>query len=650
MKKRVVFVLVPVMLAIVILLAVLIWQNNRHKSDITENKNAYSDTTNAIPGQENSMGVVDTRESDTSEAPPVTAIKNNNSNDELKILRVEMNKHTEENFTITGDELLAYYGYLYLSFHMNDSVRIENLENYVYINGQPVSLSHMYVSEQQTNVVNVFLSDDLPENISVSVKAGIFNGRLTLKEDKALSLIHYPAITCDIRQMDAITGELLPKAMYIAGNNHDFLLHFSEPMNKESLNDSLSVTGDINDVSYTMELLTDKKLKLSVKESGEGKYTLSIRGAKGTKDIYGNTFSLDYYSFSVIPPQKLFSVKTQTGEIEILHTFFQGMRPWSFSPLKTHIMFGILEDEPHDPVYTKSSYSLDTRILSPLADQFLPLAGELSLIHDEDSFLHAAIMNPLIQRDEWTKDGRCIYQYDNMILLMDLKNIKLSLLYTEQNDKRRICAIFCLDNGGYAVIEYENGFTESEQMILVTIDQQGRKTGEYPLPFKIRYGEGWIHYYCNVVDMGDGKLLLDGYEGISDQWLMRYYSIDLSTGELSVLYTTETPMAFFPDKSIGFYRHYIPETGDFIMEAKNTNGDVLFFLDEKQQQYIRYIAYHDILEKYFIIRNWQSGRMEVHTLHPETYKLETFVIPLERNADFIGFGKNGELLMLDCMY
>jgi len=252
----------------------------------------------------------------------------------------------------------------------------------------------------------------------------------------------------------------------------------------------------------------------------------------------------------------------------------------------------------------------------------------------------------MIARDEWTNDRRFIYHSFQYITLMDFKTGNIDVLYVNQDEKRSIKSVFCLNDGGYAIVEVQDEYTESEKMYLVIVDETGNKKGEYILPFKTQSGEGWIWYYCNVYDTGTGTLVIDGYGTYNGKdRIFSFCELDPARGKLTRLYDIEQPIAFFHEKNAWYYRDYDSETGIFALEYRTLGGETLLTFKEDNNRYIRFIEYEPITDRIFLISNCSGNELEIHTLKPDTLEVKTRRIQVEKEIEFIGILQDGELLM-----
>jgi len=639
-KYKLAAILIFLVIAVVLFLLVLL---NMTKND----KDTVSDVT-ATPAEEKTSAV-------SSETPiPTTAYTPSPEPEQIKelvITEIEISSRFGEKKTVEREETVVFSGYSYLLMHMNREIRKENIEGYIFVNEEPVNPDYIFIHDQQKNTANIFLPDDLPEIFTIRISSGITSGLNALKEDIILNFKHYPEITCSIQEIDTETGKLLPKSIYLAGARHEFLFEFSIPMDKDSIADSLRITTDGGtEPEYNIEWIDNTKLKLNLTNVKAGNYSISIQNAKGADNIFGSTYACDY-SFNCIKEQRLIKLNPETGSVTVLEKFKQGMHPWSYSPLKDYIVFGVFEEEGHDPIFARAAYSMETGELFVLKERFKDAAENLPAIENDEYFLHSSIINPMVARDEWTNDGHFIYHTFQYVVIMDFNTGNMKVLYVERDEKRLIETVFCLSDGGYAIVEVEDGFTDSEKMYLVIVDEYGIKKGEHLLPFKTQSGEGWIWYYCNVYDTRAGKLVIDGYGTFNGKdWIFNFYELDLTNGKLTHLFDIERPIAFFHKKNAWFYRDYESKTRIPVLQYRTLNGEALITVKEENDRYIRYIAYEPITDRFFLIGNNSGKEIEIHTLKPDTLEVKTYRIRMEREIEFIGFSQDGELLMLDSIF
>lgn len=637
-KYKLAAILIFLVTAAVFVLFIL---NNKNKTD----KDTVMEVT-ATPAEERI---------NASETPAQTAAytpsPESEQQNELIITGIELSNRLGEKKPVIMEETVVFSGYSYLLIHMNSKIMRENIEGHIFVNEEPINPDYIFIHDQQNNTANIFLPGDLPETFTVRISSGITNGLNTLKGDIILNFRHYPEVTCNIRRMDEETGKLLPKSMYIAGARQKFLFEFSVPMDKDSIADSLRISTDGGTrPKYTIEWIDNTRLELNLTNIKTGSYYISIQNAKGAGDIFGSTYSCDY-SFSCIKEQRLFKLNPETGRVTVLDEFKQGMHPWSYSPWKDYIVFGIFEEEGHDPIYAHAAYSLKSGELFVLRERFEDAAGKLPAVENDEYFLQSTIINPMIARDEWTNDGHFIYHTFQYVVVMDFNTGNMKVLYVERDEKRLIETVFCLSDGGYAIVEVEDGFTDSEKMYLVIVNEYGIKKGEHLLPFKTQSGEGWIWYYCNVYDTGAGTLVIDGYGTFNGRdWIFNFYELDLANGKLTHLFDIERPVEFFHEKNAWFYRDYNSETGMSVLEYRTLDGEKFITVEEENNRYIRYIAYEPVTDRLFLMSNNSGKEIEIHTFKPDTLEVKTRRIQMEREVEFIGFLHDGELLMLDSIY
>lgn len=288
----------------------------------------------------------------SSEAPtPTTAYTPSPEPEQINklvITGIEISNRIGEKKTVVREETVVFSGYSHLLMHMNREIRKENIEGHIFVNEEPVNPDYIFIHDQQKNTANIFLPGDLPETFTVRISSGITSGFNTLEEDIIFNFKHYPEITCNIRRVDTETGNHLPKSVYLTGDKHGFLLEFSVPMDKESTAYSLQIVADGgSEPEYTVEWIDDTKLKLNLTNVKTGSYSISIQNAKGADNIFGSIYDCDY-RFTCIEEQRLYKLNPETGNVTVLEEFTQGMRSWSYSPLKDHIVFGIVEEEDHE--------------------------------------------------------------------------------------------------------------------------------------------------------------------------------------------------------------------------------------------------------------------------------------------------------------
>jgi len=71
----------------------------------------------------------------------------------------------------------------------------------------------------------------------------------------------------------------------------------------------------------------------------------------------------------------------------VLEKFKQRMHPWSYSPLKDYIVFGIFEEESHDPIFVRAAYSIETGEMFVLKERFKDAAKSLPAVGEDEYFL-----------------------------------------------------------------------------------------------------------------------------------------------------------------------------------------------------------------------------------------------------------------------
>ncbi|NLG87600.1 MAG: hypothetical protein GX494_00030 [Clostridiaceae bacterium] len=71
----------------------------------------------------------------------------------------------------------------------------------------------------------------------------------------------------------------------------------------------------------------------------------------------------------------------------MLEKFKQRMHPWSYSPLKDYIVFGIFEEESHDPIFVRAAYSIETGEMFVLKERFKDAAKSLPAVGEDEYFL-----------------------------------------------------------------------------------------------------------------------------------------------------------------------------------------------------------------------------------------------------------------------
>lgn len=394
----------------------------------------------------------------TSQASPAvshtpSASPESEQTNEQVITGIEISNRFGEKKPVAEEDTVVFSGYAYLLVHMDCEISKENIAGHIFVDDELINPLYIYIQDQQKNTANVFLPGDLPENFTVRISPGLTDGRAVLNEDIVLNFRHYPEITCSIRNIDIETGEPLPKSIYLAGGRHAFLFEFSRPMDRTSIADSLRITADRGtEPEYTVEWIDDTRFKLILTNVEAGDYLISIQNAKGTDNIFRSMYT-DNYRFSCIKEQRLFKLDPETGKISVIAEFMQGMRPLrSFSPLKNYIVFGIVEEEEHEPAYSRAAYSLENGEMFMLKERFENAARKLSVTRNDEYFLQPTAMNTMIKRDEWTNDGRFIYHDFKYIAVLDFNTGSMNVLYASEDENILIVSVFCLNNGEYAIV------------------------------------------------------------------------------------------------------------------------------------------------------------------------------------------------------
>jgi|GEM_PF-3643530 len=552
----------------------------------------------------------------------------------------------DDRLEISNGDTIEYTGNVFLTIYLTAPFKKE-IKECIFIDNAPMNPNDISIG---IAALTIKLDEYLPEKYTLKIVETDPSDENGLTEEFHINFIHHQALSCEITIADPMVQTFMSPPLYLSSPMQQFKFTFNKPVIAESL----QFLDSMKNFNLETQWFSDSEMLLTISDLPLYGQTIGVKYVTGVSQDYGNVmnhsqrftdpFPTDCtYRFMVSKRQNLYSIKPETNEMEILDDFDYGMVFEDASADMEYLSLGIITDEMEGWHYSKVIYNVDSGELIPLDTT---LSESISKALGAEVIPYAtSLYNTMVETEYWGNENNYHFFFGNSIFNIDPEDMSTEIYFSDYETNRPPFPVFHLENGSIAAIRSKSDGQINE---LWVIDSDGSSGRIYDIPFKMKTGEGWIHYLASAADAGDNCILVSGYEFIEgEENKLSTYLLDLDEGDLTLIAKGNFLWGYYSEPGCLIYSNYDDPHGRTI-DFVSMDGSPLHTLTLDEGTYINELVYSSLHDSYYFKQySESSGNYSISILDASSYEITQTSLFFESDISLIGVMQDGTLLALD---
>ena len=309
-----------------------------------------------------------------------------------------------------------------------------------------------------------------------------------------------------------------------------------------------------------------------------------------------------------------------------------------------YLSLGIITNEQEGWNYAKTIYNLQSGEMTPL-DNNISIAISNALEAEITTYA-TTLYNPMVSNEFWDNENNYHYFFGNSIFNINPLDMSAEIYFSDYETSRPPYPVFHLKDGQIAAIKQKPG-GDINELLVIGDDNMSNKI--YTLPFKMKTGEGWIHYLAHIADAGDNQILVSGYEfNEGEENLLSTYLLALDDGSLTLVANGSNLYDFFEIPGYIIYSNYNPDSSNHSIDFISLDGTKIHTLTPGNELQFQDFIYNSLNNTFYIKQYSEStGTYSIIIMDAATFELTNTAVTFSDDIWLIGVNPEGRLIIMD---